>query len=181
MAQELVEQLLRALHACLVGDIERAVLAATLDHDTVRELDVQLGGSRAAIAVRVVRLELVAAERPRDCVEHRRFSLTVAPADDRETVLGRLDLHGADAFDVLELKTRNLYRFQLSSPLLWLLLGCSRRFLLVLRAHAQTHEDVRDRLVFRILFHHGDDGTCLGATAIVYALCAILCLVGVPL
>ena len=68
--------------------MKRAILALTLNHDAVRQLNAQPCRCCSALSVRVGRLHLVAAQCPCDGVEHARLALGVFAADDCEPVLG---------------------------------------------------------------------------------------------
>ena len=98
-----VEQLLAAAASSGVGDGQGAVLALALHHHTVGEPDLEVGGSHGPVPLGGVRAEAVAAEGPRQRVQHAGLALIVVAAHEGEPGGRRCECNGLDAFDVFGL------------------------------------------------------------------------------
>ena len=98
-----VEQLLAAAASGGVGDGQGAVLALALHHHAIGEPDLEVGGSHSTVPLGSVRAETVAAEGPRQCIQHAGLALIVVAAHEGEPGGRRRKRNGLDAFDVFGL------------------------------------------------------------------------------
>ena len=98
-----VEQLLAAAASGGVGDGQGAVLALALHHHAVGEPDLEVGGSHGPVPLGGVRAEAVAAEGPRQRIQHAGLALIVVAAHEGEPGGRRRKCNGLDAFDVFGL------------------------------------------------------------------------------
>ena len=105
LAHELIQQLLAALPAAGVRDLQITIFALALDNQAVGEGELDLGRDGTPLPGSVAGTEPLAAESPADGVQDRGLPLAVVAADDGQTVRGGLQGHRLDAFDVLDLET----------------------------------------------------------------------------
>ena len=113
---ERIEQLLAAAPAGGVGDGQAGVLALALHDHPVGQGDFEMRRSKGTIPLGCIRAETVAAQRPRQCVQHTGLALIVVAAHKGQPGGRRCERHRLDAFDVFGFQSRDLYRHFVTSP-----------------------------------------------------------------
>ena len=98
-----VQQLLPAAPPGGVSDGQTGIFALAFHHHTVGKLDLQMRRSHCPVPLGGVRAEAVAAEGPRQRVQHAGLALIVVAAHEGEPGGRRRERNGLDAFDVFGL------------------------------------------------------------------------------
>ena len=109
LADKAVQQCLARLCAGRISHLQGAVLAGSLDNDSVAENDLHVRIDHGSISFYVRRLVISPAQRVSDCIQDTGFALIVSATDHCQSGSSGFDFDSLDPLHILKLKTVDLY------------------------------------------------------------------------